>query len=73
VTGREWLILLGIFFAIFLAAEAYSIWHDKRIGATESTTLSAYTWRLFKKWTLTAIVFGAVVGGLSVHFAGWCP
>lgn len=60
----SWLIALIVSFGCF---EGYAL-------AKGKTTLSRYTWNIFKVWPPIAVVFGMLFGGLAVHFFWhWCP
>lgn len=42
--------------------------------ATGNTTLSRFTWEVYEKWPLIAVVYGMIFGGLAVHFWWhWSP
>ena len=37
-------------------------------------TLSRFVWSVGQKWPLSLVLWGMIVGGLSVHFFwNWCP
>ena len=65
--------LIGTMAAIIIVVDVLVLIHDRRTGAPQSHTLSAYTLRAFKRVPLVAVAFGMVVGGLAVHFSGFCP
>lgn len=54
-------------FGVFAVFETIAI-------KTGRKTLSMWTWELFQKFPLVAVVFGMIFGGLAVHFFWhWCP
>lgn len=61
-----WLACVLLSFAIF---EAMAFRHPTRLN-----TLSRVVWSIGQKFPLFLVIFGAVIGGLSVHFFwNWCP
>ncbi len=50
----------------FLALETRALWIGK-------PTLSRTVWELQAKFPIFAFIFGAVVGGLAIHFLGLIP
>lgn len=63
-----WWAWLGFLIASFAVGETYALQTGK------IPSLSMFTWRVFQKWPLIAVVFGMLFGGLAVHFFWhWCP
>lgn len=66
-----WAILAGGSFGVL---EYYGIEHPPPPGQNSKWgSLSHYMWWL-GKWRMTLVVWGIIIGGLSVHFWwNWCP
>ena len=61
-----WLLLIVISFTIL---EAYAFKHPER-----ENTLSRFIWSVGQKWPLSLVLWGMLIGGLSVHFYWqFCP
>jgi hypothetical protein len=65
-----WVLWIVLVIASFALLERYGLDHPGgRFG-----TLSAFMHRLGAAWPLTLVIWGIVIGGLSVHFWwNWCP
>jgi uncharacterized integral membrane protein len=66
-----WTLFLVAFVLVFGVFEARALRHPEN---SDRVTLSRYIWTLGQKWPLTLVLWGLIVGGLSVHFFwNWCP
>ena len=64
-----WIIWLLVIVISFTALEAYAFKHPER-----ENTLSRFVWSVGQKWPLSLVLWGMLIGGLSVHFFwNWCP
>lgn len=67
--NTPWVVWLLVIVVSFIVLEAYAFRHP-----TRQNTLSRFMWELGQKWPLTLVLFGALFGGLAVHFFwNWCP
>lgn len=67
--NTPWVIWLFLFAGSFAVLERYAFNHPAR-----ENTLSRFIWSLGQKWPLTLVLWGMLIGGLSVHFFwNWCP
>lgn len=61
-----WLLAIMVSFAVL---EGYAFRHPDR-----QNTLSRFVWTIGQKWPLSLVLWGMLVGGLSVHFYwNWAP
>jgi hypothetical protein len=64
-----WVLWLAALIISFALIERYAFRHPDR-----QYTLSRTVWGLGQRWPLSIFIFGAIVGGLAVHFFwNWCP
>ena len=67
--GDYWTIWLLLIVVSFTFLEAYAFKHPER-----QFTLSRFVWNIGQKWPLSLVLWGMLIGGLSVHFFwNWCP
>lgn len=63
-----WLIWLAAVVASFAVLERYALRHGDRMH-----TLSRVVWLMGQRFPLTLVLWGVIIGGLSVHFYWrWC-
>lgn len=64
-----WIVWLLAIVVTFTLAEGYAFRHPQR-----QNTLSRFVWTVGQKWPLSLVLWGLLVGALSVHFYwNWCP
>ena len=67
--NTPWIIFLLAIVVGFTVLEAYAFKHPER-----ENTLSRFVWSVGQKWPLSLVLWGMLIGGLSVHFFwNWCP
>ena len=67
--NAPWIIWLLLIIVSFTALEAYAFRHPER-----ENTLSRFVWSVGQKWPLSLVLWGMLIGGLSVHFYwNWNP
>lgn len=61
-----WLLAIVVSFSVL---EWYAFQHPSRLN-----TLSRFVWNIGQKFPLSLVMYGALFGGLAVHFFwNWCP
>ena len=64
-----WIVGVVIMLGWFAYYEAAAFAHPDRFN-----TLSRFVWTIGQKWPLSLVLWGMLIGGLSVHFFwNWCP
>ena len=64
-----WIIWLLVIVISFTVLEAYALKYPQ-----SQFTLSRFVWSIGQKWPLSLVLWGMLIGGLSVHFFwNWCP
>lgn len=64
-----WLIWIAVLVVGFTIGERYAFQHP-----TRQNTLSRFVWTVGQHWPLSLVLWGMLIGGLSVHFFwNWCP
>lgn len=64
-----WVLWWLAIVASFTILEARAIRHPDR-----QNTLSRFMWEIGQKFPLSLVIWGLLIGGLSVHFFwNWCP
>jgi hypothetical protein len=67
--NTPWIIFLLAIIIGFTILESYAFKHPDR-----ENTLSRFVWSVGQKWPLSLVLWGMLIGGLSVHFFwNWCP
>lgn len=67
--NTPWIVLGLVGLVLFAIFEARGLRHPER-----QNTLSRFLWQLGQKWPLSLVIWGVLIGGLSVHVAwNWCP
>lgn len=67
--NTAWIIWLLVIVVSFTVLEAYAFKHPER-----ENTLSRFVWTVGQKWPLSLVLWGMLIGGLSVHFYwNWNP
>ncbi len=66
-----WTLVNAAWLTAFAFFEARALRHPENANRV---TLSRYVWTIGQKWPLSLVLWGLVIGGLSVHFFwNWCP
>ncbi len=64
-----WIIGITIGLLWFAYFESRAFKHPEK-----QNTLSRFIWTVGQKWPLSLVLWGMLIGGLSVHFFwNWCP
>jgi hypothetical protein len=67
--NTPWIVGALAFAMFFTFFEVRGLRHPDR-----QNTLSRFVWNIGQKWPLSLVVWGMLIGGLSVHFYwNWCP
>jgi len=67
--STAWIIWLLLIVISFTVLETYAFKYPQR-----QLTLSRFVWGIGQKWPLSLVLWGMLIGGLSVHFFwNWCP
>lgn len=67
-----WIIGALLFTVWFTVFEAIALHNKANPGRI--ITLSRFVWTIGQHWHLFLVIWGMVIGGLSVHFFwNWCP
>lgn len=63
IFGAVWSVLFFTYFE----------WRAFKYPQSQNT-LSRFVWSVGQKWPLSLVLWGMLIGGLSVHFFwNWCP